>query len=243
MPDKLLKIKEIDIIFEDTDLLVLNKPASLLVLPDRYDRGIPNLFDLLSKKYGKIFIVHRTDKETSGLVVFAKTSKAHAELNKQFRQRDVEKKYLSIVVGNVPQTEGEINLPLSERKQGVMQVDRRDGKTAITNYSVLEKFKGYTFIEAKPKTGRTHQIRIHLQAIGIPILSDPVYGNGRGFFLSDIKPHYKGKEEEVPLLSRTALHAASISFSHSLSNERLNLAAELPKDMNTVLKYLRKFRS
>jgi 23S rRNA pseudouridine1911/1915/1917 synthase len=243
MLDTILNIKNVGVIYEDTSLIVLSKPANLLMLPDRYDDKLPNLYTSLKKSFGEIFVVHRIDKETSGVVAFAKTKEAHAEMNKQFRTRQVEKIYQVLVLGNPQPSEGVINLPLSENREWKMKVDKWDGKTAITNYKTLESFKGYSFLEVRPQTGRMHQIRIHMKAIGTPILCDPFYGNGRGFFLSDIKPHYKGKEEELPLLSRTALHAASISFIHPSSNERLNLAAGLPKDMNTVLKYLRKLMS
>jgi 23S rRNA pseudouridine955/2504/2580 synthase/23S rRNA pseudouridine1911/1915/1917 synthase len=108
---------------------------------------------------------------------------------------------------------------------------------------VVELFKGYTLIELMPQTGRQHQIRVHLQALGTPIVGDPLYGDGKGFYLSAIKPGYKSEGEEKPLLNRTALHAASLTVDHPTTGERLTFTAPLPKDMSSVLKYLRKLRS
>jgi 23S rRNA-/tRNA-specific pseudouridylate synthase len=124
-----------------------------------------------------------------------------------------------------------------------MKVDKKKGKEAVTEFSVLEQFQGYAFVEARPKTGRLHQIRVHLQAIGLPILGDNIYGRGEGFFLSQVKSGYKSAGDEKPLLSRTALHAASLTFHHPTTSESVTAQAKLPKDMNSVLKYLRKFRA
>jgi 23S rRNA pseudouridine1911/1915/1917 synthase len=233
-----------EIIHDDDELLVLNKPANLLVLPDRFRHDIKNLYTILTEELGKVFVVHRIDKETSGVILFAKTAEVHAALNEQFEHRMVEKVYMGIVAG-VPQSDaGRIDAPIAEngRDAGVMKVSQRTGKEAVTEYRVLEQFNGYAMVELRPRTGRTHQIRVHLQFIGTPLLSDRTYGDGRPFFLSHIKPGYRSVGEEKPLLDRTALHAFAISFDHPRTGERTNLMAELPKDMNSVLRYLRKFR-
>jgi len=241
--DWMLKSKGVDIVFEDEEILVLNKPANLLVIPDRYDKSLPNVADLLKNELGKIFVVRRIDKETSGLVAFAKTAEAHAVLNGQFERREVLKTYLAIVVGELSQKDGTIDLPLSEDSEGrTMRVDRKNGKESITEYTVLEQFDGYAFLGARPKTGRMHQIRIHLRELGTPILADGLYGNGTGFFLSHVKAGYKPDGEEKPLLARTALHAASLTFTHPVALRELRYEADVPKDMRTVLKYLRKYR-
>jgi RluA family pseudouridine synthase len=233
-----------EILFEDDDLVILNKPSGLLVLPDRYDPTIPNLQVLLRETYGQIFVVHRIDKETSGLVVFARKSEAHRALSIQFEDRKTEKVYQAICTGDAGDDEGRINLPISEdlRMKGKMKIDSREGKESVTRYRVVERFNAYAHVEAKPETGRTHQIRIHLSSIGLPILGDRKYGGGEGLFLSAIKPGYRVRGEEKPLLSRTALHAASIAFAHPATYERVTFEAPLPKDMRIALTYLRKFR-
>jgi 23S rRNA pseudouridine1911/1915/1917 synthase len=230
------------ILWEDVTILAINKPAGLLVLPDRYDHRLPDLYGLLKDTFGTIYVVHRIDKETSGVVLFAKTAEAHAQLNIDFEQRRIKKKYLTIVMG-VPNTDaGCIDIPIIENEHGIrkMVTDTKKGRDSRTEYTVIERFVGYSFIEARPSTGRTHQIRVHLSALGLPILADPLYGDGRGFFLSSIKRNYLKKEEEQPLLRRTALHAFSLSFNHPATHENIVVEAPLPKDMEAVLKALRK---
>jgi len=233
-----------EIIHDDDQLLVLNKPAHLLVLPDRFRHDIRNLYTILTEELGKIFVVHRIDKDTSGIIVYAKTPEAHAALNEQFEHRMVEKVYLGIVAGTPPSESGRIDAPIAEngREAGVMKVNYRTGKEAVTEFRVLERFTDYAVLELRPRTGRMHQIRVHLQSVGTPLLSDRTYGDGRPFYLSHIKPGYRSEGEEKPLLERTALHAFAISFDHPKTGERTNLMAEVPKDMNSVMKYLRKFR-
>lgn len=231
------------IVFEDDAVLVLDKPPNLLVLPDRFNKALPNLYTTLSEKLGSIFVVHRIDKETSGVIVFAKTADAHARLNEQFETRTVEKVYQALVRGELHPAVGVIDLPLSETERGVMKVDKKRGKESLTDYRVVEQFKGFALVELKPQTGRQHQLRVHLQALGAPIVGDPLYGDGKGFYLSAIKPGYRSEGEEKPLLNRTALHAASLSIDHPVTGSRVTWSAPLPKDMSSVLKYLRKFRS
>jgi len=232
------------ILLEDAAVLAINKPAGLLVLPDRYDHNLLNFYDLLKETFGTIFVVHRIDRETSGVVLFAKTAEAHAQLNTAFEHRQVEKKYRAIVAGTSHTDSDSINLSILENEHGIrkMKIDMKRGKEARTDYTVLERFNGYALVEARPHTGRTHQIRVHLSAIGLPILADPLYSDGRGFFLSTIKRNYQGKEEEQPLLGRTALHAFSLSFSHPVTSGNILVQAPLPKDMEAVLKALRKYQ-
>jgi 23S rRNA pseudouridine1911/1915/1917 synthase len=240
-----LRTYHIHIVFEDDHLLVIDKPAGLLVLPDRYRANLPNLYTILNEELGKAFIVHRIDKETSGLMVVAKTEEAHSVLSRQFESREVHKQYLALTVGSSTQEEGVIDLPLAEsdRQAGVMRVDRKSGKASQTAFGVVERFVGYALVRAEPRTGRTHQIRVHLSEAGMPIVSDPLYGDGKPFFLSQVKRGYKPVGEEKPLLNRTALHAAELVFTHPSTGERVHFVAEMPKDMRSVLQYLRKFRS
>ena len=241
--ENILKKNGGGILMEDDTMIVLNKPAGLLVLPDRFNRKLVNLYELLKETFGKIFIVHRIDRETSGLVLFAKTAEMHALLNTLFEQRKVEKTYRAIVVGSPRDDHGRIELPLAESTHGVkkMMIDKKNGKEAITDYRVIERFHEYTLMQVVLHTGRTHQIRIHLSAIGLPLLSDSLYGSGDLFFLSNIKRNYKSDGNEKPLLARTALHAFSLSFIQPLTAQNLFLEAPLAKDMETVLKVLKKY--
>ena len=239
----LLRHHGVEILYEDESVLAVNKPANLLVLPDRYNAGLPFLSGILKEAMGKVFVVHRIDKETSGVILFARTAEAHAALNHDFRKQLVRKKYLALVRGNVSPTVGEVDVPIipSRKERGVMIIDRDGGKESRTTYAVLEEFSGFSLVEAKPETGRTHQVRIHLSVKGIPIVSDPIYGDGRPLLLSSFKPRYKPSGEERPLISRTALHASSIVVKHPALSKRLEISSELPKDMRAALQALRKY--
>lgn len=243
--DFVLKSHNGSIIFEDENIIVIDKPALLLVLPDRYNQSLPNLNRLLKEELGEVFVVHRIDKETSGVIVFAKNAETHTALNRQFENREVEKTYYALVVGTPDEDSGTIDAPITEsqRHPGVMKIDNKRGKSSKTNYRVVEGFDGYALVEAKPLTGRMHQVRIHLASVGLPVVCDRLYGDGERFFLSQVKPRYFSEGDEKPLLSRVALHAESISFVYPPDKERVSFSAEMPKDMRSVLNYLRKFRS
>ncbi|HEY9165655.1 MAG TPA: RluA family pseudouridine synthase [Candidatus Kryptonia bacterium] len=242
--DFVIRSRNGEIVFEDDNIIVINKPAHLLVLPDRYNQSLINLYNMLKEEFGEIFVVHRIDKETSGTIIFAKNAETHAALNTQFEGREVEKRYVAIAVGNPDEAEGKIEAPISESQThpGVMKINKKHGKPSVTNYKVVEMFNGYALVEAKPESGRTHQIRVHLASIGLPVMCDKVYGDGRPFFLSQVKSRYFSEGDEKPLLSRTALHAESISFMDPKSGKRVTFESELPKDMRSVLNYLRKFK-
>lgn len=232
------------ILFEDDYLLAINKPANLLAVPDRFVREKLNLYDLLKETFGSIYIVHRIDKETSGVILFAKTPETHAFLNNAFEQRQVEKIYYAIISGNPKNSTGKIDLPISVDNYDLkkMKIDIVIGKESVTEYKTIEQFDGYALIEAKPLSGRTHQIRIHLSAIGLPILADPLYGIGNRFYLSEIKHNYRKRGEEKPLLERTALHAYSTKFIHPIMQKKIIVEAKIPKDFDAVLKALRKYK-
>jgi len=236
-----------EIIFEDDDLIIVNKPAHFLTIPDRFVLEKPNLLTFLKNKYENIFVVHRLDKETSGVICFAKNETAHRNLSQQFEYRTVDKFYLAIVEGQLHKEEGEIDKPIANnmRDSGRMVIAKR-GKASLTVFKLLEKFKNYSLVEANIKTGRTHQVRIHFESIGYPLMIDSVYGRQSEFFLSKIKlkKYRRGKDVvERPLMSRTTLHAHKVAFDHPTSGERVHFEVEPPKDFRAVLNQLRKWGS
>lgn len=243
-------IKVSDHIIADTpDFIVLNKPAGLLSIPDREGKDI-SLKKLLIEKYGNIFTVHRLDRDTSGVIVFAKTEEAHKHLSLQFareasfgEERQTEKIYLGFVLGSLADKKGTIDAPIAEHpvKKGLMTVYRK-GKESLTEYEVLEDFKIFSWVQFQIHTGRTHQIRVHAKHIGHPILCDDLYGDGKPIFLSSLKHRFnlsKNELEERPILNRLALHALSLKFLN-VNGEPVKLDAPLPKDLRALLQQLRK---
>ncbi len=234
------------IIFEDDDIIVLNKPAHYLTIPDRFVAERPNLTSFLKNRLDEVFTVHRLDKETSGVIIFAKNAAAHRNLSMQFEARTIDKIYFALVEGSVHKEEGEINQPIANnmRDKGRMIIAKR-GKPSLTLFKVIERFKNYTLVEANIKTGRTHQVRVHFEVIGYPLAVDSLYGRKDAFLLSEVKmkKYRRSKDvyEEKPLMSRTTLHAAKITFQHPTTNESMTFEAELPKDFRAVLNQLRKW--
>lgn len=237
-----MKIAADWVVFENNDLIALNKPSGLLSIPDREGKEI-SLKSLLKEKYGEIFTVHRLDKDTSGLIVFAKNETAHKSLSKQFEERQTKKIYQGLVIGSLMDTKGSIDSPIAEHpaQNGTMIVHRK-GKESLTDYEVLEDFKIYSFVQFQIHTGRTHQIRVHMKEIGHPIVCDPVYGDGKPVLVSSLKSKFKLSkdiEEERPILGRLALHSFQLSFK-DLTEKMIELEAPLPKDMRATLQQLAK---
>jgi len=235
-----------EILFEDDAVLAVFKPPRWVVIPDHWDLGRPSLISILQKtRPEKLYVVHRLDAGTSGAVLFAKTEQAHRLLCEQFERRLVMKTYSAVVEGEVEQ-DGLVDLPLAEdpRKKGRMVVSDQ-GKPCATEFQVAERFRGFTLLGVSPKTGRTHQIRVHLSAIGHALVVDPDYGGREAFYLSEIKRGYKHKTDEPdrPLISRLTLHAAEIRFTHPDSGSEMEVKAGLPKDMRALLHALRKYRA
>jgi len=235
-----MRIEE-HIIQEDEHLVAINKPAGLLTIPDREGKDI-SLKQLLKSKYGEIFTVHRLDKDTSGLVVFAKTEAAHKHLSQLFEARETVKIYNGLVLGSPFEKSGVVNEPIAEHptKKGLMTVYRK-GKESITEYEVLQNFRYFSWMQFRILTGRTHQIRVHMKHLGHPIVSDALYGDGKPVLISAIKRNYKlsSKEEtERPILSRLALHAVQLQF--HLNGNNYSLEAPLPKDLKATLQQLQK---
>jgi 23S rRNA pseudouridine1911/1915/1917 synthase len=236
---------ELPIILETSDFVAVDKPAGLLSIPDREGKD-PSLKTLLKQRYGNIFTVHRLDRGTSGVIVFAKNEETHKWLSKIFEERSVEKIYQGIVLGTPPQEKGSIDQPIMEHpsKPGIMVINRR-GKTALTDYEVLENIGPYSLVQFRIHTGRTHQIRIHMQSIGHPIACDDVYGDGKPIYLSSIKRNFKlskSEEQERPILARLALHSLLLRFDDAAGHPYA-LEAPLPKDMRALLQQLKKWKT
>lgn len=241
---QMVTVKPDLILWADDAILVVNKPAGLLTLPDGYDPAIPHLAALLEPVYGPVWIVHRLDKETSGVLVLARGAAAHRSLNTQFATRQISKTYHALVTGNPDWEQRTVRLALQpdgDRKHRTV-IDPRSGKASTTHLRILERFLAYTLIEALPETGRTHQIRAHLAAVGFPITGDQLYGDGAGIFLSKVKPDYRlGSNPEKAILDRLALHARSIEFTHPVSGDMVKFEAPYPEDLEKALRLLRKY--
>ena len=236
---------KLDLLHEDPHLLVVNKPADVLTVPDRHDPDLPNLRYLLVERYGSVLPVHRLDRPTTGLLVFARTPGAHRSLSMQFEGRQVEKVYLALVDGIPQPEEATIDEPIAPHpgKVGRMMVTHRGGKFARTDYKVMKRLGKFSLVGVQIFTGRTHQIRVHLAYIGHPLLVDPFYGKRTEFMLSEIKGrrYNKGKHEvERPLLARVPLHASRLGFTHPESGEWMAFNTEPPKDMRAMIKQLGK---
>lgn len=238
---------KIETLYEDDDLIIVNKPAGLLVVPDRFDHELPSLNKQLEAMTGqKIWVVHRLDRDTSGVICFAKNEQAHRYLSMLFQERNVNKFYAGLVNGIVIPPEGRIESPIAEHPaaNGKMIVAKK-GKMAVTDYKVVEQWPLYSLLQFQIHTGRTHQVRVHMQSIGHPIVCDPLYGDGEPFLLSRIKRKYRMSEkdeEEKPLLSRLALHAYRLEFEKE-DGTLVSVEAPLPKDIAACVKQLNKWAS
>lgn len=237
--------KDHEIIYEDQQIVIVNKAAGLLTIPDRYQHDKRNLFAIIQNIYEQIYIVHRIDRETSGLVIFAKDADTHRLLSMAFEEGKIHKTYMAIVRGqpNPLKDRIETYLTQSETVKGKIIVFKK-GKHSITEYEVLESYnKKYSLVKVNILTGRTHQIRVHMQYIGHPLLVDTKYGGAESFKLSEIKKRKfrLGKEqEERPLLDRHSLHAAGLSFDHPITGKNIELEVPVPKDMKAVIYQMRK---
>jgi 23S rRNA pseudouridine1911/1915/1917 synthase len=231
-----------DIIFENEHFIAINKPAGLLSIPDRF--GVdPSVKSLLQQQLGKIFTVHRLDKDTSGLIIFAKDEVTHKFLSQAFEGRDVEKFYLGLVNGILINKEGRIDVPIMEKPgKTTLMMTHQKGKPSVTDFKLIEEFGLYSLVEFQIHTGRTHQIRVHSKYIGNPIVADELYGDGQPVLLSNIKRKFKLSKNELderPLLNRLALHSFQIKFTDA-EGLRHELEAPLSKDMRALLQQLRK---
>jgi 23S rRNA pseudouridine1911/1915/1917 synthase len=233
----------LDIIFENDQFIAINKPSGLLSIPDRLGQEV-SLKDLLKEKYDGIYTVHRLDRDTSGVIVFAKNEESHKQLSQLFEGREMEKYYVGLVYGNMMTTAGSIDAPIMEHPGKVTKMlTHAKGKTSLTDYEVLESFRLYSWVQFRIHTGRTHQIRVHMQHIGHSIVCDEIYGDAKPVLLSSLKKNFKLSkvaEEERPILSRLALHSYRLKF--VLQDTTFDLEAEVPKDLRAVLQQLRKWK-
>lgn len=241
-----MKTPALEILHADEDLVVVNKPAGMLSIPDRFILDKPNLVQALQAQYGEIWVVHRLDRETSGIICFARNEAAHRHLNAQFQARTVDKIYAVLVDGRPLPPQGRIEKPIAPHPTlpGKMVVSPQ-GKYALTLYEVVDTFKAFSLVHANIRTGRTHQIRVHFTAIGHPLAVDPLYGKRRAFLLSELKRQNfnlsKLAEAERPLMERLTLHAARLALDHPRSGEKLQWDCSPPKDFRALLHQLEKW--
>ena len=238
------KNMDYSVIFADDDFIVLNKRSGILIAADRYNEDATRLDLLAQEEFGKLYAVHRIDKDTSGLILYARTLEAQRNLSMQFEKREVSKTYHALVYGHPLWETLDVNLHLlpdgDSRHRTV--ANKKAGKPSFTSFRLIGNCGPYSWIEAKPKTGRTHQIRVHLAENGLSIVCDPLYSSSqKPVRLSEIKKKWNGDEyEERPLLSRLALHAYKIELAHPKTGEKINFTAPYPKDMDATRKQLAK---
>lgn len=234
--------KDIDILYQDDWLFIVNKPAGLLSAPDRYDPDAPVVSRELEMEFGHLWAVHRLDKDTSGVLVFARTEEAHRAMSVAFEGRKVHKAYHAVVNGRPSWQETTCALPLMPDGDRMHRtIVDGSAKESLTEFRIMGLHARMAIVEASPVTGRTHQVRVHLAALGHPIACDPLYGDGKPVFLSHIKRRWKGDEyKERPLISRTALHAYSIRFDHPEDGRPLAFEAPYPKDFRALVTQLSK---
>jgi len=230
------------LIYEDENIAVVNKISGIAVIVDRWDPCRERLDKLVAEvlKIQKIYTVHRIDRETSGLVVFAKNSETHKALSTAFENRQVKKRYIAVVHGRPSWSETVCDLPLipNGNKLHLTIIDKYRGKESLTAFRLLGSAGNYSVVEALPETGRTHQIRVHLASLNHPVVCDDFYGNDKPVFLSAIKRGWRGDpQEERPLLSRLGLHAAEITFQKPAVQ---TFKAPLPRDMAALINQMEK---
>jgi 23S rRNA pseudouridine1911/1915/1917 synthase len=252
-PDPIPEDIPLDVLYEDEFLAIINKPFDMVVHPAKGHwsgtlvNALAHRFDDLSKLGGEYRpgIVHRLDRDTSGVILIAKEESTHRDLSMQFESRKVFKEYLAITAGILDRDSDYIERRIGHHKHDRVKMtvtdDEDDGKEACTFYEVLERFRGYTSVKCQPRTGRTHQIRVHLASVDNPVLADKIYSGRDVFRLSDLVPHLPAEEDEV-LMPRQALHAHRLRIFHPRKKEVISAMAPLPPEFDKTLAALRKHR-
>ena len=239
----------LNIVYEDDYLLVINKPAGMVAHPAyaNYTGTLVNALLHHTKKLSGLNeparpgIIHRLDKDTSGLLVVAKDDFTHAKISEQFSKRTVDREYHAVCWGKFKETKGEISLNIvrSKKDRKKFAVSESEGRTALTLYEVLEEFEFTSYLKINLKTGRTHQIRVHLSGIGKPVFGDPTYG-GRQIIYGSEQPKIKARVQNLlDIMPRQALHAKTVGFFHPVKKEKMFFNSELPDDMRFLIKKLR----
>ena len=241
----------LDILFEDEHFAAINKPPGMVVHPAKghwsgtLTAALAFHFQKLSGAGGptRPGIVHRLDRDTSGVLIVAKTDAAHYALAEQFAERTVEKEYLAVIVGAIDRDRDQIDMPIGahpyQREKMAIRRDHATSRPAQTIYEVAERFDGFAALYVKPKTGRTHQIRVHLAAIGCPVLCDKQYGGRSEITCGEIR---RQPDDQEILLARQALHARRITLAHPMTAQRMVFEAPLSADLQIVLDELRAYR-
>jgi 23S rRNA pseudouridine1911/1915/1917 synthase len=234
----------LEIVYEDDDLVVVNKPAGMVVHPaaglssGTLANALAFHFQQLSTRAGitRPGIVHRLDRDTSGLIMVAKTESSHEKLADQFRAREVFKSYVALVHGRVEAESGSVDQPIArDQRNRTRMAVVRGGRPSLSLYRVRKRFERFTLLDVEIKTGRTHQIRVHLQWLKHPVAGDAVYGDGRDKTVQDVQVRAR-----INALNRQFLHAEQLAFRHPRTDERLHFTAPLPKELTNVLDELSK---
>jgi 23S rRNA pseudouridine1911/1915/1917 synthase len=240
----------LSVAYEDDDVIVVDKPAGMVVHPVRGNLH-GTLVNALLYHSGSLSetddilrpgVIHRLDKDTTGLLVFAKSSKARALLGRQMEERTASRKYLAVCWGDMPQKSGTIDAPVGRHTfdRTKMAVTPLSSRNAFTSYTVKERFGIATYLGLKLKTGRTHQIRVHLQHYGHPVVGDATYGGRNKSALIDVvKVHQSRINDALEIIQRQALHAATLGFVHPSTGEYMEFTSPLPEDMRRLLDFLR----
>ena len=245
-----MKKQLFSVVYEDENIAAVNKSSGIAVSPDRWDPSMERLDKMVEKflHLMKIFTVHRIDRDTSGLVVFAKNSETHKTLSAAFEGRQIKKRYIAVVHGRPSWSETACDLPLvpNGNKQHLTIIDKYRGKKSLTAFRLLGSAGNYSILEALPETGRTHQIRVHLASLGHPVVCDELYGKNKPVLLSAIKRGWRGDPmEERPLLSRLGLHAEELFIpgyagAEAAASAGLTINAPLPRDMAALIRQMEK---
>ncbi|MDR4499144.1 MAG: RluA family pseudouridine synthase [Candidatus Scalindua sp.] len=256
----------LDILYEDEHLIVINKTPDIVVHPARGNASgtLVNALTFYCNQLSSINgplrpgIVHRLDRDTSGIILIIKNEKVHKHIALQFEKREIRKEYLAVVKGEIELDSDRIDLPIGRhlKIREKMAIRHDIGKKAVTVFEVIERFCGYTFVRVFPETGRTHQIRVHMKAVGHPIIADSAYGSEEACFLRDLLEPISSidiqnlaKDQNLwdnalnPVIDRQALHACKINFFHPVLKKDMGFTAELPEDLDNLITILRKIKT